>query len=677
MKRKIKFALMIVLLTAAVSCKKDKSTTIKDEITVKNEIVTKQNERLSKVVSTATINTFLQGTVLDESGQPISGAKVSVSGKTQTTDSKGYFVFDEITLNKDFAVVKAEKSGYLKSIRTFAPIAEFENTVELRLQSKGEVQSISASQGGEVVFNDGDLKLNFPADAISDAKGTKYSGEVIISARFLNSDSENFNLLIPGISKGLTSDDELSDINSYGIVNVELKDGQGNPLQITIGKTVGVSILNSAGITGNTLSWHFNETYGLWVESGIVSVNSNYLTFEANHFSAWNIGDIIVRVHENVLIVDSEGNPIANTIINLYSPDMRYINSVVTNQYGWIYLPPAPSFVLRLATPCQVIDKLLVMKAGDLMVAFPIKNYEMGEYQFSGTLRSCSGVLPNAKFQLIGITDSKINITGKTNENGEFNLSKVLCDLNTDINHQLQLMVVTDEVTYREELNITFNKSVISLNQNLCSSTVFQTTYLNTGVVYGSVKDVEGYTYPTVKIGNQTWMAENLRVSKTNNGKVIENLTLNADWRKTTEAAWSFYDNNGNYHKLFGKLYNWQAVGNGGLCPKGWHIPNQEDWQKLIQTLSETKGGGSMKAKEVWYAPNLGATNSSGFTALPGGERGDFGGYKNVGHRINFWSSTEMGNEYAVNAYLTSGSTYVSEYFAQKMHGAYCRCIKD
>lgn len=195
------------------------------------------------------------------------------------------------------------------------------------------------------------------------------------------------------------------------------------------------------------------------------------------------------------------------------------------------------------------------------------------------------------------------------------------------------------------------------------------------------ITDVDGNKYPTVKIGGQEWMAENLRVSKYRNGIDIANYVTDADWSTAPFGAWSWYDNNSSNEQTYGKLYNWFAVANTlwGLCPTGWHPPTDGEWTILTTFLGgETIAGGKMKTTETgyWQDPNSFATNESGFTGLPGGNRNNNGSFNNLGNNSLWWSSTESG----ANAwYRALGYNYddVFRSVTDKRSGLSVRCLRD
>ena len=205
--------------------------------------------------------------------------------------------------------------------------------------------------------------------------------------------------------------------------------------------------------------------------------------------------------------------------------------------------------------------------------------------------------------------------------------------------------------------------------------------------VYGSnITDLEGNSYKTVFIGTQQWMAENLKVSKYNDGTSIPNIIDNTQWENNNTGAWAYNNNDATNNAKYGKLYNWYAVspttyyGNKNVCPTGWHLPTDAEWSVLTDYLGgESVAGGKMKEVGTtnWNSPNTDATNTSLFSALPGGYRTDGGNYDYVGSNGYWWSSTENYTIIAWTRYLTSlnGDAYRS--YGYKRHGLSVRCLKD
>lgn len=199
----------------------------------------------------------------------------------------------------------------------------------------------------------------------------------------------------------------------------------------------------------------------------------------------------------------------------------------------------------------------------------------------------------------------------------------------------------------------------------------------NPNLKYDSLTDIDGNIYKTIKIGTQTWMAENLKVTHYRNGDPIPNVTSDTVWGNIYTGAYCNYLNNVSNDMIYGKLYNYFTTNN--LCPVGWHIPNDDDWNILINYLGGDSIAG-IKLKEStsthWNNPNSGATNESGFTALPGGING-YGVFSNLGDYGYWWSTKDymiFGTSYRA---LTNDSCNVESSFCHKTNGLSVRCIKD
>lgn len=205
-----------------------------------------------------------------------------------------------------------------------------------------------------------------------------------------------------------------------------------------------------------------------------------------------------------------------------------------------------------------------------------------------------------------------------------------------------------------------------------------------------TIIDIDGNIYKTVKIGNQIWMAENLKTTKYRDGSPIPNVTDSSQWIKLTTGAFCNYNNDVNNAKIYGRLYNWYAVGNSrNIAPKGWHVATDEEWATLITYL----GGESeacIKLMEVdtthwkmYLSAGFANINSSGFSALPSG------GYVEVGGDMYFdfltfrmsqdaiwWSSTDIDKSTAWYIHL-GNFLPIKKTSGDKLYGFSVRCVKD
>ncbi len=224
----------------------------------------------------------------------------------------------------------------------------------------------------------------------------------------------------------------------------------------------------------------------------------------------------------------------------------------------------------------------------------------------------------------------------------------------------------------------------------------------------GKVTDIDGNDYKTVKIGNQIWMAENLRVTNYNNGDAIPTGLSDEDWEDTTEGAYAIFDHNHNTAdginsteemvEAYGKLYNWYAVNDPrGLCPEGWKIPSDEDWTDLtdyVESINEVNIGNQLKSCRQINSPIEGecnvewdehpqwyqhddhfGTNGFGFSAFPGGYRWIDGGF--ASGNGSWWSSTETSSTGAWHRGMSYsyGGVFRNNY--DKAIGCSLRCVRD
>jgi uncharacterized protein (TIGR02145 family) len=209
------------------------------------------------------------------------------------------------------------------------------------------------------------------------------------------------------------------------------------------------------------------------------------------------------------------------------------------------------------------------------------------------------------------------------------------------------------------------------------------TAIFNPALTYGTMTDLEGNEYKTITIGTQTWMVENLRTAKYRDGTEIPNVTDNMEWVYLTTGAYCNYQNTKRADSIatYGMLYNWYAVNDAhNIAPTGWHVATDAEWTTLTTYLGgESVTGG--KLKEIgtthWASPNAGATNQTGFTALPSGFRLIDGSFSNMDYYGYWWSATEY-NTYRAwrhNAYTNFGYFYRD--YSQKENGYSVRCVRD
>ncbi len=207
------------------------------------------------------------------------------------------------------------------------------------------------------------------------------------------------------------------------------------------------------------------------------------------------------------------------------------------------------------------------------------------------------------------------------------------------------------------------------------------TAVFNSSLTYGTLTDQDGNVYKTIKIGSQTWMAENLKTTKYRNGDMIATTTPSTkdiSQENQPKYQWMFDFNPGeNNLATYGRMYTYYAVTDSrNVAPSGWHVSTSDDWDMLKRFLGDDNLLG-LKLKEVgtlhWLTPNLGATNESGFTALPGGIRKANGKFLEPGEYSKWWISEDG----AYSRVLSSDNYVFIGIVGDKSEGCYVRCVKD
>ncbi len=208
------------------------------------------------------------------------------------------------------------------------------------------------------------------------------------------------------------------------------------------------------------------------------------------------------------------------------------------------------------------------------------------------------------------------------------------------------------------------------------------------------IADIDGNVYHGVTIGNQIWMTENLRTTRYADGSAIPLVEDSAVWSglDIDDKAYCWYDNSNSEMEAYGGLYTWAAAVNGGsgsssnpsgiqgVCPDGWHLPSEEEWKELVFHLGGYFEAGYYLKEEGnihWTRGNFGASNSSGFTAIPGGTRSTIGLFKYINDGAFYWTASDITVSSASNATLGSGSGEVIITAGPMSNGRSVRCIKD
>jgi len=213
------------------------------------------------------------------------------------------------------------------------------------------------------------------------------------------------------------------------------------------------------------------------------------------------------------------------------------------------------------------------------------------------------------------------------------------------------------------------------------------------------INDIDGNEYSTVRIGNQLWLAENLRTTKYNDGSSIPNVTDFRQWITLNTDGFCWYRNNSDFKKPFGGIYNWHAVNSGRLAPNGWHVPSSDEWNELFHFLAthdygyqgDTTKIAKALADSAYFdilppfwpsfvgSPENDASenNKSGFSGISNAIRDQSDDFINMGRFCIWWSSTCINSQNAISKGFLRDSVQVYEFQSPIIDGLSVRCIKD
>jgi uncharacterized protein (TIGR02145 family) len=611
----------------------------------------------------------VMGVVSGPTGAPEMNAIVRspYGGEETRTDPNGVFFLNNILVYDKLGYITITKPGFHQGSRSFLPLETGINRVNVQLLPMTQSGAFSAASGGTVTS--GLLQLTFPANAIT-LNGQPYTGSVRVFAAALDPTSTAMFDRMPGELLG-GMNDSLRLLRSFGMASVELRDTNMNELQLatSVSATLRFNIPTALQAEAQeTIDWwSFDETLGYWKHEGEAQKQGNQYIGAASHFSWWNL-DVPGSFNEFHGTVNSTDNtPISSAQMVLISPTfgsgINYTNSVGAFSGR---VPKNQDLALSINLICSTTNDWasaftdIVISEDDSIVGSYIA--ELTDFfPISGNVINCEGQPVVSGYVKLG---PHVYLT---NEIGQFTIQT--CALGEYV---IRGYDTSNADSVMASLSDTFQLGPDGINiGNLQTCTEFS----------GVVNDIDGHIYPTLQIGSQFWMVENLRSSSFVNGEPIPNVTDNTAWEQLITGAWCHYENNTANDSIYGKLYNWYTtVDPRGLCPAGWHVPTEAEWTVLTDYLGgESVAGGKMKTTTGWGIPNTGATNESSFSGLPGGNRFSFNGsFGNVRYSGNWWSSTESSvDTYASARTLTYSSGTVDLYDFNEQYGHSVRCLRD
>jgi hypothetical protein len=334
------------------------------------------------------------GQIVDVDNHPVSGVTVSIGSASVQTDVNGVFKIDQAAVHSRFAYITAHKNGFIDGSRSLVPVSGA-NMVKIMLLPDVPTEIIQSGVTSEVTIYSG-TKVVFDG-AFKDESGAAYSGDVKVSLFHLTPSDPNLSSLMPGMLYAEGADGDEKTLQTFGMLQVELRGSGGQKLQIADGHTAEITIRiddSQMATAPSTIPlWHFDDENGYWKEDGFATRQGNKYIGEVSHFSWWNCDAPFPTVTLTATITDNNGNPISNLLVEIdagtaYNPDGY------TNPDGQVsgLVPSNTTMTINIINQCGIViqtETVGPFSADTDLGTIVLDNAGLNISTISGTLKKC------------------------------------------------------------------------------------------------------------------------------------------------------------------------------------------------------------------------------------------------------------------------------------------------
>jgi hypothetical protein len=525
------------------------------------------------------------GIVSGPTGAPEMNAIVRspYGGEETRTDPNGVFFLNNILVYDKLGYITITKPGFHQGSRSFLPLETGSNRVNVQLLPMTESGTFSAASGGSVTS--GLLQLNFPANAVT-LNGQPYTGTVNVYSAALDPSSPAMFDQMPGELLG-GMNDSLRLLRSFGMAAVELRDENMNELQLANGVSATLTFNIPSALQADAPEtidwWSFDEALGYWKHEGLAQKQGSAYVGAASHFSWWNC-DVPQNFNDlHISVITEDGTPISDARINVVSPTMG-TGIKYTNAEGEFSgrVPKNQQLTLKVYLTCSTSNDWILAHSETLnsqtqALSISIIGFLEGRYSIVGRVVNCQNQPVASGYVKMG---PQIFVTA----NGEFNIRT--CSIS-------EYVIRGYDASNFDSINVSVYDTV-QVGEDPINVGDMQACIQ----IFDVITDIDGNDYPTVLIGNQWWMAENLKTSHFLDNSEISLVADSAAWSQLNSPGWCNYNNQVANDILYGKLYNWYAVSDPrNVCPVGWHVPTLDEWTIARDYLGGLLiAGGKMKS---------------------------------------------------------------------------------
>ncbi|HEX8270302.1 MAG TPA: Ig-like domain-containing protein [Flavobacterium sp.] len=346
------------------------------------------------------------GQIVDENNNPVASATVQVGSVSKQTDSNGIFIIKDANVRENFAYITATKAGFINGSRAMIPTSGT-NRVKIMLLSADVVATVNSGSASEATLPNG-TKVNFDGNFKTES-GVAYSGSVSVIMNHLDPSDPLMADKMPGMLLAENENEEAGVLETFGMLNVELRGSSGEILQLASNAQIQVPITAAQMATAPATipMWHFDEIDGYWKEEGSATKQGNFYVGTVSHFSWWNMDVYFPSVNLTVKVVDSNGNPLSNHFIQLTAEGtvgLSYGQFTDENGEATGLAPSNVTISVKVfndISQCSA-QALYVSTVGPLTsntdVEVVIEVADVTHYIIQGSLRTCTNVLSSVGY---------------------------------------------------------------------------------------------------------------------------------------------------------------------------------------------------------------------------------------------------------------------------------------
>lgn len=403
------------------------------------------------------------GQVVDINNSPVVGAMVSIGNLEAQTDENGVFMINSAEVNERFAYITAKKAGFIDGSRAMVPTTG-KNKLKIMLLPNASIATISSGQTSEVVLPSG-TKVIFDG-RFQDLNGNNYNGNVNVSMFHLLPSNENIGSLMPGMLYGKGEDGEEKSLQTFGMLNVELRGESGQKLQLAAGHKAKVEMvidIEQQGSAPSTIPlWHFDDVYGYWIQEGQATKVGNVYKGEVSHFSWWNCDVFESTINIQITIVDNNQLPISSANVVLTTAS-GITGSGLTNEDGQISgpIPINQNIIIEIYDICNnlIYSSTIGPFSTDTVITITIPIASQISKQIQGVLTDCNGMPVQNGYVMLTYDDQ--NLFSPVS-NGEFNFQIITCP---EANLFKIVGVDYSNLQYTGELTYTFSAENVKIGR--------------------------------------------------------------------------------------------------------------------------------------------------------------------------------------------------------------------